>query len=115
MERQAYPSDLTDDQWKILQSVVPKAKQGRTGRPGKYPRREIWTAIFSQAKTGCQWRYLPHDLPPWADVYDAGKKIKGRKRHLVVDTLGLLLVVVVHCAGIQDRDGAKLVLAQLQG
>jgi transposase len=70
MERPAYPSDLTDDQWKILQSVMPPAKQGRTGRPGKYPRREIWNAIFSQAKTGGQWRYLPHDLPPWADVWD---------------------------------------------
>ena len=69
MERPAYPSDLTDEQWKILQSVVPKAKQGRTGRPGKYPRREIWNAIFYQAKTGCQWRYLPHDLPPWEDVW----------------------------------------------
>jgi putative transposase len=41
--------------------------------------------------------------------------VKGRKRHLAVDTLGLLLVVVVHCAGIQDRDGAKLVFAQLKG
>ncbi len=70
MERPAYPSDLTDEQWNILQSVVPKAKQGRTGRPGKYPRREIWNAIFYQAKTGCQWRYLPHDLPPWEDVWD---------------------------------------------
>ncbi len=45
--------------------------------------------------------------------YDAGKKVKGRKRHLVVDTLGLVLVVVVHSAGVQDRDGAKLVLAAL--
>ena len=70
MERPAYPSDLTDEQWNILQSVVPKAKQVRTGRPGKYPRREIWNAIFYQAKTGCQWRYLPHDLPPWEDVWD---------------------------------------------
>jgi putative transposase len=70
MERPAYPSDLTDDEWKILQSVVPKAKRGRTGRPGKYPRREIGNAIFYQAKTGCQWRYLPHDLPPWEDVWD---------------------------------------------
>jgi transposase len=58
MERQPYPSDLTDKQWAILQSVVPKAKGGRTGRPSKYPRREIWNAIFYQAKTGCQWRYL---------------------------------------------------------
>jgi putative transposase len=47
--------------------------------------------------------------------YDAGKKVKGRKRHLVVDTLGMLLVVVVHCAGLQDRDGAKLVFEQLRG
>jgi len=70
MERQPYPSDLSDEQWTILRSVVPKAKGGRTGRPGKYPRREIWNAIFYQAKTGCQWRYLPHDLPPWEDVWD---------------------------------------------
>lgn len=45
--------------------------------------------------------------------YDAGKRVKGRKRHLVVDTLGLVLAVVVHSAGVQDRDGAKLVLAKL--
>jgi putative transposase len=42
--------------------------------------------------------------------YDAGKKVKGRKRHILVDTLGLLLMVVVHAANIQNRDGAKLVL-----
>ena len=47
--------------------------------------------------------------------YDAGKKVKGRKRHIVVDTLGLLLAVVVHPADIQDRDGAKLVLSKLLG
>jgi putative transposase len=47
--------------------------------------------------------------------YDAGKKIKGIKRHIMVDTLGLLLVVVVHTAALQDRVGAKLVLAQGQG
>lgn len=41
--------------------------------------------------------------------YDAGKKIKGRKRHILVDTLGLLIAVVVHSADVQDRDGAKLV------
>jgi putative transposase len=47
--------------------------------------------------------------------YDAGKKVKGRKRHLLVDTMGLLLIVVVHTASIQDRDGAKLVLEQVPG
>jgi putative transposase len=45
--------------------------------------------------------------------YDAGKKIMGRKRHLLVDTMGLILHVVVHSAAIQDRDGAKLVLTRL--
>jgi putative transposase len=45
--------------------------------------------------------------------YDAGKKVKGRKRHLLVDTLGLLLIVVVHAASIQDRDGARSVLEQI--
>ena len=47
--------------------------------------------------------------------YDAGKRVTGRKRHIVVDTMGLLLAVVVHAANIQDRDGAKLVLAKLLG
>ena len=47
--------------------------------------------------------------------YDAGKRVAGRKRHIVVDTMGLLLDVVVHAASIQDRDGAKLVLAKLLG
>jgi len=42
--------------------------------------------------------------------YDAGKKIKGTKRHILVDTMGFLLMVIVHAADIQDRDGAKLVL-----
>jgi transposase len=70
MERQPYPSDLTDAEWTIIQKVVPRAKNGRTGRPPKYRRREIWNAIFYQSRTGCQWRSLPHDLPPWADVWE---------------------------------------------
>jgi putative transposase len=70
MERAAYPSDLTDEQWAVIQSVLPQAKNGRTGRPPKYDRREIWNAIFYQARTGCEWRYLPHDLPPWEDVWE---------------------------------------------
>ena len=47
--------------------------------------------------------------------YDVGKKVQGRKRHIVVDTLGLLLALAVHPANIQDRDGAKLVLAGMVG
>jgi putative transposase len=52
---------------------------------------------------------------PGVRGYDAGKKAKGRKRHILVDTTGLLLMVVVHAANIQDRDGAKLVLEQIKG
>ena len=70
MARLAYPRDLTDAQWQQLQAVLPKAKGGRTGRPRKYPLREIWNAIFYQARTGCEWRYLPHDLPPWEVVWE---------------------------------------------
>lgn len=58
MERTAYPSDLTDEQWAVIHSVLPRAKNGRAGRPPNYRRREIWNAIFYQARTGCEWRYL---------------------------------------------------------
>ena len=70
MTRQGYPSDLTDEQWEKIESALPAAKGGRTGRPRKYALREIWNAIFYQARTGCAWRYLPHDFPPWGDVWD---------------------------------------------
>ena len=69
MERQPYDSDLTDAQWEVIQSVLPKPKGGRSGRPRTYPLREIWNAIFYQARTGCQWRYLPHDFPPHENVW----------------------------------------------
>jgi putative transposase len=70
MVRKPYPSDLTDEQWEVLQSVLPKAKGGKTGRPRTYPLREVWNAVFYQARTGCAWRYIPHDLPPWELVWE---------------------------------------------
>ena len=70
MKRQSYPSDLTDEQWQKIESVLPAAKGGRTGRPRIYPLREIWNAIFYQLRTGCAWRYLPHDYPPHGDVWE---------------------------------------------
>ncbi len=158
-----YPSDLTDAQWALIEPMVP-VKPG--GRPAKHPRRRIVEAILYLNRTGCAWRQLPHDFPPWDTVYwyfqrwngdgttdrihdalrdaardaagrdpmasagivdaqsikgadtvgkdsrgyDAGKKVNGRKRHVVVDTIGLLVVVLVTAASLQDRDGGRLVL-----
>ncbi len=165
MERkQTYPSDTSEEQWALIEPLLPAVNTG--GRPEKHPRRAIVDAILYVVRTGCAWRQLPADFPPWQTVYwyfvrfeqakatekilpvvreqlrlqegrnpepsaglidsqsvkgadtvgrdtrgyDAGKKINGRKRFIVTDTLGLLLVVVVLSAGVQDRDGAKSVL-----
>lgn len=70
MKRKPYPSDLTDAEWRAIEDVLPPAKGGRTGRPRTYPLREIWNAIFYQLRTGCAWRYLPHDFPPYSDVWE---------------------------------------------
>lgn len=159
--RKRYPTDLTDKQWKIIEALIPPAKDG--GRPRSTNMREVLNACLYLLRTGCQWILLPNDFPPRSTVfeyysqwskngtvdeimlrlseqvrvqagrnpsptasivdsqtvktagpaqdvgYDGGKKIKGRKRHIAVDILGLLLVVVV----IQDRAGAKLVMKKL--
>ena len=68
MTRRAYPTDLTDAQWAILEPHVPAPKPG--GRPAKHPRREIVNAQFYVLRGGIAWRALPHDLPPWQTVYD---------------------------------------------
>jgi transposase len=164
--RTGYPSDLTDQQWGLIVPLLPPVKTG--GRPEKHPRRAIVDAILYVVRTGCSWRQLPSDFPPWQTVYwyfvrweevkvtekllaavrerlrveegrnpepsaglvdsqtvkgadtvgrdsrgyDAGKRINGRKRFIVTDTLGLLIAVVVCAASMQDRDGAKPVLLQ---
>ena len=67
MSRAGYPTDLTDTEWQILEPLVPPVKAG--GRPAKYSRREVMDAIRYVLRTGCAWRLLPHDLPPWQLVY----------------------------------------------
>ena len=68
MERQSYPTDVTDEQWELLREVVPAPKPG----PGHAPidRREIVNALLYVTRTGIQWRMMPHDLPKWATVYE---------------------------------------------
>jgi putative transposase len=168
--REAYDSDLTDTRWALIADCIPATQSNNTtgGRPAKYTRREILNAILYVARTGVQWRMLPHDLPHWKTVYDyfviwhnagvfelindrlrkeiritvgkepeptagiidsqsvkiganigyagfdGAKKVNGRKRHMVVDTLGLLLEVVVHEASLSDREGAKTVLSNVR-
>jgi len=68
--RQRYPSDLTDSQWENIEHLFPPERQppGRPGRPRTYPRQEIVNAVFYLARSGCAWRMLPHDFPPWKTV-----------------------------------------------
>ncbi len=65
--RPSYSTDVTDTEWELVRPYVPKAKPG--GRPEAYPKREILNGIFYLLRTGCAWRLLPHDLPPWRTVY----------------------------------------------
>ena len=159
-----YDTDLTDEQWAVIEPLLPpRSKDGPKPRHGY---RDIVDAIFYVVRTGCAWRLLPSDFPPWQTVFgyftrwreqgvvqqmhnrlreqvrdrdgrdpmasagivdaqsvkaadtvgassrgfDAGKKVNGRKRHIVVDTIGLLIVVMVTTAAVQDRDGGRRVL-----
>jgi putative transposase len=156
-----YPSDLTDAQWQVITVHLPPDQPGRRGRPRIWPLRRIIEAILYLDRTGCPWRYLPADFPPWQTVYwhfaawrdggtltrlhtalrtqvrtaagrhaeptaavidsqsvraadtvpkatrgwDNAKKVNGHKRHIAVDTTGLVLAVVITAASVQDRDG----------
>jgi len=165
-KRTSYQTDLSDKEWQKVETCIPKPKTKR-GRKRQHSLRELINAIFYVVRSGCAWRLLPHDFPPWKTVYhyfciwrlegiwecmnvalrtelriaegrnsqpsaaiidsqsvkttetrgvrgyDAGKKVNGRKRHILVDTMGLLLMVVVHTANIQDRDGARILLEGL--
>ena len=67
LERMPYPSDVTDEEWEILEPLIPGAKPD--GRPQEIERREILNAILYVLRSGCPWRLLPHDLPRWFTAY----------------------------------------------
>jgi putative transposase len=164
MSIKRYPTDTTDAQWEILHLLIPP-QVGR-GRPRKVDLRRIIDGIFYVSRSGCQWRLLPHEFPPWETVYyyfdkykkdgtlarihdslndavrqqdkptprttasvdsqttdshgaqedrgyDGGKKMDGRKRHLIVDSLGLILAVVVTAGDVLDGVGGAACLEEL--
>jgi putative transposase len=160
-----YPSDVTDEQWALVEPLIPVYPGGR---PRKTAVRDVLDAILYLLRTGCQWRYLPKDFPPRSTVWryfdewrhngtlerihdtlrdrvrkqekpgqprrtasidsqsvdsssggaargrDNAKNVDGRKRHIVVDSLGLLLAVVVTAANVDDAAAAPEALQQLQ-
>src|SRR5919199_2606268 len=66
MRERAYPTDLTDEQWALMEPFfAQQPTEGKTGRPREYPIREIIDGIFYVLRTGCTWDMMPHDLPPW--------------------------------------------------
>jgi putative transposase len=68
MNRKRYSTDVTDAQWRLIEAVLPLPKGGRSGRPPKYSRREMVNAMLYILRTGCSWRLLPHDFPPYGAV-----------------------------------------------
>ena len=106
-----HPNNLTDKQWLVTENILDPQRRKR-----KYPLRDIMNAIMYILKTGCQWCMLPTDFPPHNIVFYYFNKWKlecvfegliGRKEHIVVDTLGLPMSVVVHEANVHGSIGAE--------
>jgi len=66
--RKRYPSDLTGQQWSAIEPFFEPPRRGLGGRPRTYAVRDVVNALFYMARSGCAWRMLPHDFPPWGLV-----------------------------------------------
>jgi putative transposase len=75
MTRRNYPTDLKEEEWLTIEPMV-KLDYHKGGRPCKHSKQEILNAIFYVIRTGCQWRYLPHDFPHWMSVYTQFRRWK---------------------------------------
>ncbi len=111
MERQRYPTDVTDAEWAILEPLVPPVKPG--GRPRQVDLREVFNAIFYLLRGGIPWRMLPHDFPPWKTVYHyfrlwrldgTWEKLNARLREQVRSQSGR---EATPSAGVMDTQSAK--------
>src|SRR5947208_4209494 len=166
MRTNKYPSDVTDEQWRLIERLLPVYPGGR---PRTTDLRDVVDAILYVLRTGCQWRYLPKDFPPKSTVWryfdewrhngtldtihdrlrtkvrtaakpsaprttasvdsqsvdttsggeqrgrDNAKNVDGRKRHIIVDSMGLLLAVLVTAASVDDARAAAELFGRLDG
>ena len=78
MERKKYPGEVTDKEWDLIQFILEKRTSPR-GRRSKYGKRAMLNAIFYLVRSGCSWRLLPHDFPPWQAVYAQFVRWKNSK------------------------------------
>ncbi len=77
-KQKPHPTDLKDKEWEVIESYI-EISYDKGGRPLRYNKRELFNAILYITRTGCQWRYLPHDFPPWTAVYKQFQRWKTLK------------------------------------
>lgn len=103
-----YPSDLTDEEWALVEPLLPSADGG--GRPEKHPRREIVDAVVYVVRTGCPWRQLPADLPPWQTVY--WYFVRWEKQRVTLRMLDVLRQQVRQVEGRDTEPSAGIIDSQ---
>ena len=112
MGRKQYPGELTDKEWDLIRPIIEKATSPR-GRKSKYGKRIMINAIFYLIRSGCSWRLLPFDFPPWQAVYAQFMRWKRAKtfEQLHDHVRGTLRILLKRAedpsAGIVDSQSVK--------